>query len=89
MWFVCQIIEFASFYVSAWWSSSWVLHEMQLILTHEHADAMLGLDNVRGVQPFNVNNDIPPMPVFVTQHTMDMYALLMHNYFVRMLSKFD
>lgn len=42
-----------------------------LILTHEHADAMLGLDNVRGVQPFNVKNEIPPMPVFVTQHTMD------------------
>jgi phosphoribosyl 1,2-cyclic phosphodiesterase len=42
-----------------------------LILTHEHADAMLGLDNVRGVQPVNVNNDIPPMPVFVAQHTMD------------------
>ncbi|KAG0628896.1 hypothetical protein M758_1G060400 [Ceratodon purpureus] len=42
-----------------------------LILTHEHADAMLGLDNVRGVQPFNVRNEIPPMPVFVTQHTMD------------------
>lgn len=42
-----------------------------LILTHEHADAILGLDNVRGVQPFNVNNDIPPTPVFVSQHTMD------------------
>lgn len=49
---------------------------MQLILTHEHADAMLGLDNVRGVQPFNVRNEIPPMPVFVTQHTMDRCASL-------------
>uniref|UniRef100_A0A7I4DFZ0 Metallo-beta-lactamase domain-containing protein n=1 Tax=Physcomitrium patens TaxID=3218 RepID=A0A7I4DFZ0_PHYPA len=46
-----------------------------LILTHEHADAMLGLDNVRGVQPVNFKNDIPPMPVFVTQHTMDSVAL--------------
>lgn len=46
---------------------------LQLILTHEHADAMLGLDNVRGVQPFNANNDIPPTPVFVSQHTMDRY----------------
>ena len=46
---------------------------LQLILTHEHADAILGLDNVRGVQPFNVNNDIPPTPVFVSQHTMDRY----------------
>ena len=46
---------------------------LQLILTHEHADAILGLDNVRGVQPFNANNDIPPTPVFVSQHTMDRY----------------
>lgn len=51
---------------------------MQLILTHEHADAMLGLDNVRGVQPVNFKNDIPPMPVFVTQHTMDRFA---YNHF--------
>lgn len=49
---------------------------VQLILTHEHADAILGLDNVRGVQPVNLNNDIPPMPVFVAQHTMDRFAPL-------------
>lgn len=53
---------------------TWGLLGVQLILTHEHADAILGLDDVRGVQPFNVNNDIPPMPVFVAQHTMDRFA---------------
>lgn len=44
---------------------------MQLVLTHEHADAILGLDDVRGVQPYNTMNDIEPMPVFLSQHTMD------------------
>lgn len=42
-----------------------------IILTHEHADALLGLDDVRGVQPYNRNNDIEPTPVFVNQFTMD------------------
>ncbi|BBN08925.1 phosphoribosyl 1,2-cyclic phosphate phosphodiesterase [Marchantia polymorpha subsp. ruderalis] len=42
-----------------------------LLLTHEHADAMLGLDDIRGVQNYNSMNDIAAMPVFVSQHTMD------------------
>lgn len=54
----------------------WVLHYKipridAIILTHEHADALLGLDDVRGVQPYNPNNDIDPTPVFVNQFTMD------------------
>jgi len=54
----------------------WVLHYKipqidAIILTHEHADALLGLDDVRGVQPYNHNNDIEPTPVFVNQFTMD------------------
>lgn len=54
----------------------WVLHYKipqidAIILTHEHADALLGLDDVRGVQPYNRNNDIEPTPVFVNQFTMD------------------
>ncbi|KAL2631556.1 hypothetical protein R1flu_016242 [Riccia fluitans] len=39
-----------------------------LILTHDHADATLGLDDIRGVQN---SNDIQPMPVFVSRNTMD------------------
>ncbi|KAL3689445.1 hypothetical protein R1sor_015754 [Riccia sorocarpa] len=42
-----------------------------LILTHEHADATLGLDDIRGVQNFSALNDVEPMPVFVSQQTMD------------------
>ncbi|KAJ7561519.1 hypothetical protein O6H91_03G031400 [Diphasiastrum complanatum] len=42
-----------------------------LILTHEHADAILGLDDIRGVQPYNPFNMIEPMPVFLSRHTMD------------------
>lgn len=54
----------------------WVLHYKipqidAIILTHEHADALLGLDDVRGVQPYNRNNDIEPTPVFVNQFTME------------------
>ncbi|CAK9220290.1 unnamed protein product [Sphagnum troendelagicum] len=45
-----------------------------LILTHEHADAILGLDNIRGVQPYSANNEIPPMPVYLSQHTMNSVA---------------
>ncbi|KAG2303988.1 hypothetical protein Bca52824_032639 [Brassica carinata] len=42
-----------------------------IILTHEHADAVLGLDDIRSVQPFSPTNDIDPTPIFVTQFAMD------------------
>ncbi|KAL3696528.1 hypothetical protein R1sor_010604 [Riccia sorocarpa] len=43
-----------------------------LILSHEHADASLGLDDIRGVQkPSDSNHDIVPLPVFVSQHSMN------------------
>lgn len=44
---------------------------MQIILTHEHADAVLGLDDVRIVQPFSPTNDIDPTPIYLTQDAMD------------------
>ncbi|KAH0854800.1 hypothetical protein HID58_037100, partial [Brassica napus] len=37
-----------------------------IILTHEHADAVLGLDDIRSVQPFPTN-DIDPTPIFFRQ----------------------
>lgn len=45
-----------------------------IILTHEHADAVLGLDDVRAVQPYSPTNDIDPTPVYVTQHSMESLA---------------
>ncbi|CAL0308997.1 unnamed protein product [Lupinus luteus] len=42
-----------------------------IILTHEHADAVLGLDDVRGVQPFSPTNDIDPTPIYLSQHSMN------------------
>ncbi|XP_021647662.2 putative hydrolase C777.06c isoform X2 [Hevea brasiliensis] len=46
-----------------------------IILTHEHADAVLGLDDIRAVEPFSAKNDIDPTPVFLSQSTMDSIAL--------------
>ncbi|XP_071739558.1 putative hydrolase C777.06c [Rutidosis leptorrhynchoides] len=46
-----------------------------IILTHEHADAVLGLDDIRSVQPFSPINDIKPTPIFLNQHAMDSLKL--------------
>ncbi|XP_074560069.1 putative hydrolase C777.06c isoform X2 [Curcuma longa] len=45
-----------------------------IILTHEHADATLGLDDIRAVQPFSHTNEIDPTPVYLTQYAMDSLA---------------
>ena len=45
--------------------------ELQIIVTHEHADAVLGLDDVRVVQAFSPTNDIDPTPIYLSQHSMD------------------
>ncbi|KAL6500687.1 hypothetical protein OROHE_025484 [Orobanche hederae] len=42
-----------------------------IILTHEHADAVLGLDDIRIVQPFSPTNDINPTPIYLTQDAME------------------
>ncbi|CAI0544855.1 unnamed protein product [Linum tenue] len=46
-----------------------------IILTHEHADAVIGLDDVRTVQPFSPTNDIDPTPIFLTQSAMESIAV--------------
>lgn len=57
----------------------WFVHHKvpsvnSIILTHEHADAVLGLDEVWVVQPRNGRNDIEQIPIFLTQFTMDSIA---------------
>ncbi|KAF7120959.1 hypothetical protein RHSIM_Rhsim13G0117500 [Rhododendron simsii] len=42
-----------------------------IVLTHEHADAVLGLDDIRTVQPHSPTNDIAPTPIYLTQEAMD------------------
>ncbi|ESW30733.1 hypothetical protein PHAVU_002G178000 [Phaseolus vulgaris] len=42
-----------------------------IVLTHDHADAILGLDDIRAVQPFSPTNDIDPTPVYLAQRSMD------------------
>ncbi|KAF7801246.1 putative hydrolase [Senna tora] len=45
-----------------------------IILTHEHADAVLGLDDIRAVQPFSPTNDIDPTPIYLSRHSMESIA---------------
>lgn len=57
----------------------WFTHHMipqvdSIILTHEHADAVLGLDDIRAVQPFSPINDIEPTQIFLTQYAMESVA---------------
>ncbi|CAD6263821.1 unnamed protein product [Miscanthus lutarioriparius] len=57
----------------------WFVHHKvpsvdSIILTHDHADAVLGLDEVWVVQPRNGRNDIEQIPIFLTQFTMDSIA---------------
>ncbi|KAG8634708.1 putative hydrolase C777.06c [Manihot esculenta] len=46
-----------------------------IILTHEHADAVLGLDDIRAVQPFSPTNDIDPTPIYLSQYAMNSIAV--------------
>ncbi|XP_051179305.1 putative hydrolase C777.06c isoform X1 [Lolium perenne] len=57
----------------------WFVHHKvpsinSIILTHEHADAVLGLDDVWLVHPSNHKNEIDRVPVFLTQFTMESVA---------------
>ena len=53
-----------------------IFYEAQIILTHKHADAVLGLDDIRSIQPFSPTNDVDPTPIYLSQFTMDRYEKL-------------
>ncbi|OAY61226.1 putative hydrolase C777.06c [Manihot esculenta] len=46
-----------------------------IILSHEHADAVLGLDDIRAVLPFSPTNNIDPIPIYLSQFTMESVAM--------------
>ncbi|XP_024017446.1 putative hydrolase C777.06c [Morus notabilis] len=46
-----------------------------IILSHDHADAVLGLDDIRSVQPYSPTNDVDPAPIYLTQFTMESVAM--------------
>ncbi|KAK3149885.1 hypothetical protein QOZ80_3AG0224270 [Eleusine coracana subsp. coracana] len=50
-----------------------------IILTHEHADAVLGLDDLWMVQPSCHGNDIEQIPIFLTKFTMDRFPNLVEQ----------
>ncbi|RXH98930.1 hypothetical protein DVH24_011255 [Malus domestica] len=47
-----------------------------IILTHEHADAVLGLDDIRAVQPFSPTNDIDPTPIYLSHYAMESLCIM-------------
>ncbi|XP_027085920.1 putative hydrolase C777.06c [Coffea arabica] len=60
--------------VLRWFTLHKVPRMDSIILSHEHADAVLGLDDVRAVQPYSTKNDIDPTPIYLSQHSMDSIA---------------
>uniref|UniRef100_A0A0E0KGQ8 Protein kinase domain-containing protein n=1 Tax=Oryza punctata TaxID=4537 RepID=A0A0E0KGQ8_ORYPU len=60
--------------VLRWFSHHKIPYVDSIILTHEHADAVLGLDDVWVVQPSSCRNGLGKVPIFLTQFTMDSVA---------------
>ncbi|KAF8112195.1 hypothetical protein N665_0066s0069 [Sinapis alba] len=57
--------------VLRWFTSYKIPRIDSIILTHEHADAILGLDDIRSFQPRGSAIDTNPLPVFLSQFTME------------------
>ncbi|KAK9155124.1 hypothetical protein Sjap_002604 [Stephania japonica] len=57
--------------VLRWFTRHKIPRVDSIILTHEHADAVFGLDDVRVVQPFSPTNDIEPTPIHLSQFAME------------------
>uniref|UniRef100_A0A0E0NYS7 Protein kinase domain-containing protein n=1 Tax=Oryza rufipogon TaxID=4529 RepID=A0A0E0NYS7_ORYRU len=60
--------------VLRWFSHHKIPYVDSIILTHEHADAVLGLDDVWVIQPSGCGNGFGQLPIFLTQFTMDSVA---------------
>ncbi|KAH7373049.1 hypothetical protein KP509_17G034700, partial [Ceratopteris richardii] len=60
--------------VLRWFTRYRIPYVNAFILTHEHADAIFGLDDIRGIQPVNEFNLIEPTPVYLTQESMESVA---------------
>ncbi|CAN6455357.1 unnamed protein product [Victoria cruziana] len=61
--------------VLRWFTHHKIPRVDSIILTHEHADAVLGLDDIRALQPFSPTNEIEPTPVYLTQFAMESVAI--------------
>lgn len=62
----------------------WFVHHKipsvdSIILTHEHADAVLGLDDVWVALPCSQRSDSDQVPIFLTQFTLDSVAARFPN----------
>ncbi|XP_059439594.1 putative hydrolase C777.06c [Corylus avellana] len=60
--------------VLRWFTAYKIPRVDSIILTHEHADAVLGLDDIRAVQPYSSTNDIDPTSIYLSQHAMESIA---------------
>ncbi|XP_066332393.1 putative hydrolase C777.06c [Miscanthus floridulus] len=60
-----------------------------IILTHEHADAVLGLDDLWVALPSSQRNEIGKVPIFLTQFTMDSVAARFPNLVKQKLQEGD
>ncbi|KAM6596045.1 hypothetical protein CsatA_006569 [Cannabis sativa] len=59
--------------VLRWFSLYKIPRVDSIILTHEHADAVLGLDDIRAIQPHSPTNNIDPTPIYLTRYAMYRY----------------
>lgn len=57
--------------VLRWFTHHKIPRVDSIILTHEHADAVLGLDDIRAVQPYSATNEIDPTPIYLSQYAME------------------
>ncbi|WOL08943.1 hydrolase [Canna indica] len=60
--------------VLRWFTGHKIPRIDSIVLTHEHADAVLGLDDIRMFPRFSPTNDIDPIPIYCTQYTVDSIA---------------